>query len=212
MFRLLAVFASIFFSAAFLCGCDSVVCDVSDVQATVVFDFRDSETQAQTRACVFVQTSGDVSRTDSILVQREDGDERWRVENPVLLSSSSGEWAGSANIRGEAGLAIPEGNYRIFYKNASGDEAEAEFSVWYPDGMENCTASDVLSRLESGSFSEKIAVYDRNLVLIFFGKLEKNDAASVLKKFPDGAFMRLCYQDNSKKYAVFMPPVSLLSN
>lgn len=196
----------------FFASCNNAVCDISDVQATVVFDFKSESEKAECRTCVFVQTQANAWRTAEITVFDLSSDYFWRVENPVLLSSKAGDWAGCTNLLGENGEALSCGDYRIFYKNASGEEAEEDFSISYPKEFLELSASDFPKALESGSFSKKIAVYDENGSLIFFAPLENESKTAVSEKFVDGAFMRVCYVDNLKKYACFMPPVSLSKN
>ena len=200
-------FFLIFAILPFLTSCSNVVCDVSDVQATVVFDYHDEDSLPDSRTCIFVKIDGDVSRTESIKIVNTENKYEWRVENPTLLQSKAGDWAGSANVRGEGENALPQGNYRLHYKNMAGEEAEMDFSVIYPAQFSEQQATDFPKALtdDSLTFSEKIAVYDKNGDLLFFGNIEKN-TDSILKKFPDADFIRVCYEDNSKKYMCFMPP------
>ena len=92
----------------FFAGCNNAVCDISDVQATVVFDFRADDEKPECRTCVFVQTQENAWKTAEITVFDLNSDYFWRVENPVLLSSKVGDWAGCTNLLGENG---DEDNY-----------------------------------------------------------------------------------------------------
>ncbi len=202
--------------ALFIClfsfsSCSPVVCDIIDVSATMIFDYESEEGAPKSRLAVFVQTENEAARTQDIIVRSKTSEYKWIIDNPILLNNTSDEWAGYTNLQSRNGEAFESGTYRVEYRTLSGESAETQFSVWYPKELKECDAKDVLSVLESEKYVEKVAVYNANGDMIFYGKQDDSvkDENAVKIRFPDGEIMRLCYADNRRRYVCFMPPVEL---
>ena len=192
-------------------SCSNVVYDVSDVSATMIFDYESENESPRCRLAVFVQTESEAARTQDIIVSSQNYPYKWIIDNPILLNNSADEWAGYTNLQTQNGEAMDSGRYLIEYKSLSGETSQAQFVISYPQKLKECGAIDFPDILAGEKYTEKIAVYNANGDMIFFGKKDASveDAKSVKSRFPDADIMRLCYADNARRYACFMPSVEL---
>ncbi|MCR5607222.1 MAG: hypothetical protein K6F69_10470 [Treponema sp.] len=211
-----------FFAVLLICilfSCSNSLPDIEDLTAITVFDFNTAKSTPQVRFSVFVETSENVRRADSICVsflektisddkiQAADIDSsyEWHVNNPELIEYSKKNFLGYSNFQG-----LINGKYNFEYYNVDGKTCNLDFSINYPEEFLSSTAED-FPDIMTDSYTEKIAVYSVNGTLLYFGKKESSwkRLSAIKRKYPDAAYFRICYANNSNNYVCFMPSESL---
>ena len=84
---------------------------------------------------VFVQTEAEAQRAELLKVYSPDKNIYWNIHNPVVFSGNSKSYAGYSILKPAEGKKIEQGEYRVLYTDASGEEAETSFTVYYRDEM-----------------------------------------------------------------------------
>lgn len=200
-------------------SCSNSVPDIENVTAITVFDFDTVISAPKVRFSVFVETSENVRRADSICVsflEKTLSDENnvasgiypfyeWHVNSPELIEYSKKNFLGYSNFQ-----ELINGKYNFEYYNVDGKHCNADFSISYPEEFLSSTAEDFPDVIPD-SYSEKIAIYSVNGNLLYFGKKESSwkRVSAIKRKYPDGASFRICYASNSNNYVCFMPSESL---
>ncbi|MBQ7158373.1 MAG: hypothetical protein IJS09_02965 [Treponema sp.] len=176
---------------------------------SMVFDYADENSLPQTRMAVFVQMESAVQRADSLEMESRDTGYHWRVSSPKLFQNGEKKWACYTNIQPPAKETIPAGVYDFRYIDATGEEAISSFIVAYPKNLLETKAGDVQKLLPS--VTENLALYDKNNVLIFFGKTRSNwiSNASILRDYPNAITKRRCLSADNNRVVCLMPEESM---
>lgn len=186
---------SVLLAVALFCvsGCSESDPKLLSADATVVFDFQSEHSVASSRLSVFVETESDAHRVEKISVVSRSTQYEWSAFEPVIIASDKKQWAGYTDFVCPASRQIPAGIYRFVYTDGEGREAETSFSVFYPDELVSCTASDVRAVL-GDEFLEQVAVFDGNDALLYYG-LKKDgwtEPAALFSSVKDSVCYRTC--------------------
>ena len=201
-------YALLFAFAAFplFFSCSLSAPDVRAVSAAAVFEYADGDSYPRMRLAVFAEAGSDVRRAKSIrIVSKETGWE-WKADDVEIFSSDAKMWAGYTNFVSSGNRAIPQGTYTLFYTDALGHDAESSFSVFYPSSLVRTRAGEAKAPL-GREVRERIAVYDKEDVLIYFDerKAEWKADADVWREMENAFRMRLCFLNADKSVLCFMP-------
>ncbi len=187
-------------------SCSLSVPDVRDVCAASVFEYGDDGSYPRMRLAVFAEAGSDVRRAESIRIASNETGWEWKASGVELFSSDEKQWAGYTNFVSPGSEAIPQGAYTLFYTDASGDDAESSFSVFYPTDLVRTRAGEAKEKLGRG-VSERIAVYNEEDVLIYFDerKAEWKEDDDVWREMENAFRMRLCFLNADASVLCFMP-------
>ena len=177
--------------------------------ASAVFDYADDSSLPQTRLAVFVQMDSEVQRAERLEMENRDTGYNWQVSSPRLFKNGEKQWACYTNLQPPANESLPTGVYDFRYVDAAGEEATSSFIVNYPAALLNSKAGDVSSLLTS--VTENLALFDKNKVLIFFGKTRSNwnSNSSILRDFNGAVTKRRCLSADNNRVVCMMPEESL---
>ncbi|MBQ0051003.1 MAG: hypothetical protein KBT11_02940 [Treponema sp.] len=198
-----AVFALVF--SFLLYSCADSEADVVFSAGTVIFDFADEETVANTRLAVYVQTSSEVQRADYFTAENEDSGWIWTVHSPEMFSVDSKQYAFASNLRSPQGESIPQGKYNVVYYDAAGKSDEMAFEVKYNKDLLKVKSEKSPELVPNKT--EYLAIYDNQDELLFMGKRKNNwrDNAAILKDYKIGHKIRVCYANPSNTVVCLMP-------
>ena len=187
-------------------SCSSSAPDVKAVRAVSVFDYADGDSYPRMHLAVFSEAGSDVRRAESIrIVSKETGWE-WKADGVEIFSSDAKQWAGYTNFVSSGDRSIPQGAYTFFFTDALGHDAESSFSVFYPASLARTRSGEAKAALGK-AVRERIAVYDKEDVLIYFDarKAEWKTDDDVWHDMENAFRMRLCFLNADKSVLCFMP-------
>lgn len=177
---------------------------VSSVRAFTVFDYAEKDSPPETRLAVFVNVESDVRLARELRIYNEKAGLEWKAESLMKVPADGHEsWAGSASIVPVHGKHLPQGAYSAVYEELSGREAEAGFTVSYPDSFLQATAADFPDIIRTG-YRKLAAAYSQESSLVYFGERKTE---SSLSEYGNAQFLRECYYIEDISVVCLMPPV-----
>jgi len=191
-------------------SCSDATPELVLASGSMVFDYENEESLPRTKMAVFVQMDSEVQRADRLELESRLTGYNWRIASPKLFRNGDRKWAYYTNIQPPAHENIPSGIYDFRYIDAAGEEALASFMLSYPKELVETKAPDVRSVLPS--VTESVALYDKNNVLVFFGKARNNWStnAAILRDFNNAIIKRRCLSADNNRIICLMPAESLL--
>ena len=177
--------------------------------SSVVFDYADDAGLPQTRLAVFVQMDSEVQRAERLEMENRDTGYNWRVSAPRLFTNGDKKWACYTNLQPPAHVDLPAGVYDFRYIDAAGEEATSSFIVSYPSALLKTKSDEAAAFLSS--IAENLALYDKNNVLVYFGKPRSNwtSNAAILRDFNAAVTKRRCLSSDNNRVVCMMPEESL---
>lgn len=191
-------------------SCSDATPELILASGSMVFDYEDEESFPRAKMAVFVQMDSEVQRADRLELESRVAGYNWRIDSPKLFRNGDKKWAYYTNILPPAHEMIPDGIYDFRYVDAAGEEALSSFMLSYPRELVETKAADVRSVLPAAT--ESIALYDKNNVLVFFGKARNNWTTNVaiLRDFNNAIIKRRCLSADNNRIICLMPEESLL--
>lgn len=153
-----------------LTGCSQNLPEVKQTNSSIIFEYEDEESLPYARFSVFAESVSNPRRFDSLTVRSLETEYEWEVEDLVILEDENKCYAGYTNFVMPEGIQIPKGKYSAIFKNADEEEFETEFYLDYNSKIYELTSSKIPDFMKSRSGNNKIAIYDNNSVLIFYGE------------------------------------------
>ncbi len=100
----------------------------------------------------------------------------------------------------------------MWYTDAAGEEAESAFTVAYAEKLFG-TKADGVASLMTGATEDSLALYDKNDVLIYFGKRKNgwNDNADILRDYGTAYYVRHCIAADGNRVVCLLPAEYLLA-
>ncbi|MBQ6781694.1 MAG: hypothetical protein IJP62_10780 [Treponema sp.] len=186
--------------------------DIVTVSGTMVFDYADEESFPAGRLAIFVQTASEVQRVESIVATHKQTGYTWRVSSPVVFKSGDKQWTCYTNLQSPEQTHIPNGQYECTYIDAAGEEVTATFVVNYAEKLFETKSADIKNVLTSST--DSLALYDKNGVLLFFGKKKSNWRvnANILRDYSHAVMLRHCLSSANNRAVCLLPPESLFES
>ncbi|MCR5286078.1 MAG: hypothetical protein K6D95_10835 [Treponema sp.] len=184
-----------------LAACSNELSGIRGPEATVIFDYADNSSSPEVRLCVFTETSGNVRRLEKFCLKSLKENFVWETKDFIQVQNGNKLYAGYTNFVVPQGFYIPKGEYEINYIEADQKEYSIEVLVNYEEKLYESNAENFQSLCNNLTFNKKIAIYDINQALIYFGDI-KNDLTTnekILKKYKSADSFRkvYCVQDNT---------------
>lgn len=182
-------------------GCSNSLTKIDNANATVVFEFENSENLPNSRLSVFISPSENVRRVEKISILFLENDYEWEINELLQFQTSSKYYAGYTNFVMPDGERFPHSDIKILYTEADEDESTCVIKLDYNSKFYDCNLEESLKIIKSEKYLEKISIYNENSTLIYFGdytnELKSNE--NLLKIYKDAKFIRKiwCSQDNS---------------
>lgn len=204
------------FSCGALClasvSCADSEPDIVSATGALVFDYATDESLPASRLAVFVQTESDVRRVSSLLVVHEETGYRWYVTAPDMIKGGDKQWACAPHLLPPENGRIPAGEYALWYTDAAGEEAESAFTVAYAEKLFGTTA-DGVTAVMTGATEDSLALYDKDDVLIYFGKRKNgwNENADILRDYGTAYYLRHCIAADGNRVVCLLPAEYLIA-
>lgn len=153
----------------FFISCSQNTPELYTTDYSVIFDYEDEETLPSARLSVFATSSTDVRRFQRIVITSKETGYSWDTEVIAKLEENNEQWAGCTNIVAPEDEKIPTGKYEITYLNADEKECQVTLDVRYDAEIYDVLFPSLAEYMTMKHGIEKIAIYDKAHVLLFFG-------------------------------------------
>ena len=150
-------------------ACSQVTPEIASTDYSVIFDYIDEENLPSARLSVFAASASDVRRYSKISITSLDTGLYWETEDIERLENEEVQWAGCTNLVAPDEEKLPVGKYEITYYNADEKEYTVNLEVRYDLGVYDVLLSNLADYMTEKNGIERIAVYDKEHILIYFG-------------------------------------------
>ncbi len=153
----------------FFMSCSQNTPEIYSTEYSVIFDYNDDTTPPDARLSVFSSSGSDVRRYKRITITSLENGYSWDTDNIAKLEADNLQWAGCTNIAAPIGEQLPVGKYEVTYYNADEKEYMVKLDVKYDVGFYEVLLPALSDFMTEKHGIEKIAVYDKEHILIYFG-------------------------------------------
>ncbi len=166
MSKALLFFASL--CALFLFSCADSTPDLAEVQPSLVLNYKNDDSLPESSLSIFVRTTSEAARVESILLESRNDGLCWLIENPKTLFANGEQFAYGKGIFPREGFSFSQGIYDLTYTDSAGNSVKTEFEFSYEKSLLNANLSKVQEMILDST--EFLALYDASQQLIFLGK------------------------------------------
>lgn len=202
----------LFFSLLMLfTACSSSLTELKNSQITVIFDYQTVKDKPSAHIAAFSEASNNVRRCKEIRLICKENDYQWDAVEPVKFQFNNKNFAGYTNFVMPAGEKILEGLYDLYYKEVDEHELLYTCKLKYDNRFYKADSSEAQDIINKGGFTQKLAVYDENHVLLYLGeyKPELKTVDNLLNKYKTADTRRVIWFANDNSIACMMVPEKL---
>ena len=154
---------------AFFISCSQNTPELTTTDYSVIFDYEGEDNLPTARLSIFASSASDVRRYERIRITSVDTGLCWEVDNLTRLENEEVQWAGCTNLVAPENEQLPTGQYEITYFNADEKECTVSLDVHYDLELYDVLLSGLAEYMAGKRGIEKIAVYDKAHIMIYFG-------------------------------------------
>lgn len=171
-------------------SCSQNLPEVRQASSSIIFEYEDDESLPQARFSVFVESVSDPRRFAGLKVHSETEGYEWEVDDLVMIENEDKTYAGYTNFVMPEGEKIPKGKYTVIFTNADEEEYETEFYLDYNTKYYELKAPDVPEFMKKRSGNNKIAIYNKDSLLIYYGErnVEFKTTRDIWNKYQNADF------------------------
>ena len=136
---------------------------------SVIFEYGDEESSPAARLSIFASSNSYVRRYQKIKITSVETGYCWDTEVLSMLQADDAQWVGCSNLVAPAEEQIPVGRYEVTYINADEKEVTLNVDVQYDTNFYDILLPALPAFMSKKRGIEKIAIYDKSHVLIYFG-------------------------------------------
>ena len=165
-------FLSLLFALIFcfsVISCSQTTPEIFQPDYSVIFDYTDEELPPSSRLSVYMASTTDVNRYETLKIKSLDTDYTWYVTDIQKLTADGMQWAGYNNLVPPDNEKIPAGHYEVTYYNADEKETSFTFKVSYDEDFYDFLISDLPVEVIKKNGYEKIIIYNKEKTVLFFG-------------------------------------------
>ncbi len=181
--------------ALFFASCSQSAPEVASTDYSVIFDYNDEKTLPQARLSVFALSASDVRRYQKIKITNFETGYTWETDVIDILEANEQQWAGCTNLKAPENEVLPCGQYELTYYNADEKECTVVLDVQYDLAFYNVVLSALSDVMTKKNGIEKIAIYDKEHILIYFGERtqELKSTRDIWIKYRDAGFYQIIW-------------------
>ena len=163
------LFLGVSILALLLISCSQNTPELTTTDYSVIFDYENNDLPPEARLSIFAASASDVRRYERIRITSLDTELCWEVDNLTRLENEDIQWAGCTNLVAPENEKLPTGQYEITYLNADEKECTVNLEINYDIGIYDVLLSGLADYMAEKKGIEKIAVYDKAHILIYYG-------------------------------------------
>ena len=156
-------------AAVFFSSCSQNAPELYNTDYSIIFDYTDDQTPPSARLSVFASSGSDVRRYQKIEITSLETGYCWETEVINKLEVDELQWADCTNITAPENEKLPVGKYEITYYNADEKEYSVTVNIRYDTEFYEVLLPALPEFMEKVHGIEKIAVYDKEHIMIYFG-------------------------------------------
>jgi len=206
-------FFSIFYILSFavlICsflGCSNEVPDIVNTELCVIYDYENDEVYPDARLCAFIESGINVRRYDTLQLKNMKDGYTWNADNLVLYQSSRKLYAGYTNFVMPKNKRFSNTTYNVELITADEKSVSSQINFHYDDSFYKIKASDVENKFKDLKGIKKIAIFNKDDVLIFSDKYAaRYDSAEKIKNtFRNAEYYSIYWQTSDKTVICVMP-------
>ena len=151
-------------------GCSQSTPELVRANYSVIFEYENDESLPDSRLCLFLESQSDVRKYERIRVVSEETGYIWEINDVAKVVLDEQQWAGNTNIVVPENKLIPTGKYQVTFYTADEKETSLSFNISYDSSIYDLTAVELEEKMHKSDAEKKIAIYDKNDVLLYYDK------------------------------------------
>ena len=155
--------------AVLFISCSQNLPEVTTTDYSVIFDYENAEELPSARLSLFMASESNVRRYQRIKITALETGYIWDTDNIALLENEGTQWAGLTNLVAPENEKLPGGKYEVTYYNADEKECTINLEIKYDIDFYDVLFSGLPEVMKQKRGIEKIAIYDKEHILIYFG-------------------------------------------
>lgn len=165
------IFSPLFLAATLIISvsCTQVTPELTQSDYSVIFDYEEEEAFPTVRFSLFMCSDTDVHRYERIRIKALETGYVWDTDSIAILESEGMQWAGCTNLVAPENEKLPSGTYEVTYYNADEKECSVKLEIKYDMDFYDVVFSALPQVMKEKHGIEKIAIYDKEHILIYFG-------------------------------------------
>ena len=168
--KLLLISLALSFLVILISSCSQVTPEIISPEYSVIFEYEDEKSNPEARMSIFAESISDVNRYDRIRIVCENGGYIWDFSEISTFTDKKRSWAGNTNLMMPQNQVFPSGKYELTFYNADEKETTEVINVNYDSSFYKMTSSESENLLKNKNAVTKIAIYDKNRQMIYFGE------------------------------------------
>lgn len=174
--KFINILKPVFITSLFLfaISCSQNTPEMRNVSYSVIYDYEDGETNPDARLSLFIESESDVRRYERIVVKSNNQGYIWDIDDIKKVQLDNIQYAGVTNLKVPENEIIPSGTYVIKCINADEKETELNVTINYDDVFYELKESEVAEKMREKNGFKKIAIYDKDNIMIYFGVRTKD--------------------------------------
>ena len=203
----IAVFLTFIVFSAFFISCSQNTPEISFTDYSIIFDYEKEDELPAARLSVFAASGSDVRRYEKIRITSLDTGFCWETDNIARMESDEVQWAGCTNLVAPENEKLPVGKYEITYFNADEKECVVNLEVRYDIGFYDVLVSGLADYMAEKRGIEKIAIYDKEHILIYFGNRteELQTTRDIWNKYREAEYYQVIWYTRDGKVICIEP-------
>lgn len=153
----------------FLTACTNVTPDIKKAKLTVIFDYSHNEATPTARMGVFVESTENPYRFESIKIIPQNQDYVWMTSDIVTAEVDETKYCGITNLRMPGKENFVEGDYKLVYQQADMKAGELQTNLKYIKDFYTTIGKDVPDVMKKNRGERYISIYDEDNTVIYYG-------------------------------------------
>lgn len=150
-------------------SCTQVTPELTQSDYSIIFDYENDEALPSARLSLFMASDSNVRRYQRIKITALETGYIWDTDIIAMLESEGTQWAGLTNLVAPENEKLPCGKYEVTYYNADEKECTINLEIKYDIDFYDVLLSALPEVMKEKRGIEKIAIYDKEHILIYFG-------------------------------------------
>lgn len=194
-------------SIILLVSCSQNLPEINSTDYSVVFDYADEESLPTARLALFAASESDVRRYQRIKITSFETGYCWDTDLITKLDEEETQWAGCTNLVAPENEKLPTGTYEVTYYNADEKEYTLTLDVKYDIEFYDVLLSSLPELMKKNNGIEKIAVFDKDHILIYFGERteEFKTTRDIWNKYPEAAVYQVIWYSSNGNVICLTP-------
>ena len=170
-------------------SCSNSVPQIQNTRFCVVFDYAGYDALPEARLSIFVETSSNPRRFDTITVSSNKNEYVWEATDLILAADENNTYCGTTNLIMPAKEQIPTGEYTIVFRQSDDEQSELKRILSYDKTFYDTKASDVPALMKRFYGTKMLTVYDESDKIIYYGPRsdDLSDARGIWNNYREAA-------------------------